>query len=188
MKNNNIEKLRAGFQHGKAIAMDPMNALSVQEGEAMTTLNSYWLHQRCDQCDHTFRAGDKVLISPENPIRHHSTLLSCAQPTPPRSSPSAETSAFFQGYDTTCPAPDQAPLKRLEEGDPLLTPAYGGFQRHSCTICGHTLRISDLVILCPCQPQNPQCQIAIHRDPNHGLHCWQLWEANEGRYCPATSH
>jgi len=186
MKNNELEQLRDKFKQGQAIAMDPVNALTIQQGEAVTTLSSYWLHQRCDQCGHTFRAGDNVVIEPDNPIRHHSALLSCADPAA-GSEPSADASAFFQGYDTTCPPPPHAPIKRLEDGEPLLAPPYAGFQRHSCAICGHTLRLSDLVIICPCQPQNPRCQIAIHRDPNHGLHCWELWEANNGHYCPATS-
>jgi hypothetical protein len=44
------------------------------------------------------------------------------------------------------------------------------------------------VIFCPCQPGSPLCLVAIHRDPVHGLHCWEDW--NPGAYqlhCPATS-
>ena len=188
--DNNIQKLRSLFDQGLTAAMDPVNALSIQEGTAITTLNSYWLHQHCSQCGHTFRPGDEVYISKDRTVLHNSALLPCAKKSPISSHSPAETTAFFQGLDTSWCPPKCLPIKRLEEGDPLLAPPYAGFQRHSCAICGHTLRLHDLVVICPCQPQTPLCQIAIHRDPIHGLHCWELWDnwdADKDRYCPATS-
>jgi hypothetical protein len=77
---------------------------------------------------------------------------------------------------------------RLEAGHFLLTPPGNGFGRRSCAVCGHTFRLHDHVIFCPCHPQERKCIVAIHRDPVHGLRCWEEWSPGTTfRYCPATS-
>jgi Zn finger protein HypA/HybF involved in hydrogenase expression len=190
MLNNDKQQFSTAFEQGFAAAMDPINASSIQEGCAITTLNSYWLHRHCHKCEHTFRTGDEVYIFKDSTVLHNSNLLACAEKQTITAHRPAETMAFFQGLDITWPPPKDFPLKRLEEGDPLIAPAYAGFQRHTCAVCGHTLRLHDLVVICPCQPQTPMCQIAIHRDPIHGLHCWELWDnwaPDQKRFCPATS-
>jgi hypothetical protein len=182
------EVLRRELERGVAEAMDPVNAVAVQGGRAVTTLRSHWLHQYCRVCGHTFRTGDEVLIETDGTVRHQSALLPCAGGKSVTPLEPAEAAAFFRGLDEAWPPPRDLPVHRLEEGDPLLTPPFAGFRRHVCAVCGHTLRLHDHVVLCPCSPQRPICRIAIHRDPLHGLHCWEAW--NPGaytQYCPATS-
>ncbi len=174
------------FQIGVTNAMDPVNK-AIREGQAITTLRSSWLHQRCKICGHTFRPGDEVNISRDGTVLHNFALLPCAgekNTTPGRSE---DTSEFFQGLDAAWPSPNLT-VRRLDEGDPLLAPPHSGFRRFTCAVCGHTLRVYDQVILCPCHPDAPLCKIAIHRDPINGLHCWDDWKPGEYLiHCPATS-
>jgi hypothetical protein len=182
------EALRRALEQGVAEAMDPVNAAAVQGGRAVTTLRSHWLHRRCAACGHTFRTGDDVLVAADGTVRHQSALLPCAGGESAPLLPPAEAAAFFRGLEEAWPPPRDLPVCRLEEGDPLLAPPFAGFRRHVCVVCGHTLRRHDYVVRCPCSPRAPICQIVIHRDPLHGLHCWEAW--NPGAYrqhCPATS-
>ncbi|NEO75337.1 hypothetical protein [Moorena sp. SIO4G3] len=182
--------LRKAFDQGVAVAIDPANNVAIQQGgEAITTLNSYWLHQRCPVCSHTFRLGDEVYIAEDRTVRHNNALLPCAQGNATGSEPSPETSAFFAGLDTAWPPPKDMPIVRLEAGHELLAPPLAGFQRHTCVVCGHTLRLNDHVVICPCSPHKPLCRIAVHRDLIHGLHCFDAWNpgANGQLYCPVTS-
>jgi hypothetical protein len=180
--------LGADFEHGIASALDPANAGVVRGGQAVTTLLSRWLHLRCPSCGHTFRPGDEVDVSADGTVRHQSALLPCAGGGTAESIASAASSEFFRGLDEAWPPPEDMPVVRLERGHPLLAPPLAAFRRHACVICGHTLRLYDSVILCPCSPWEPICSVAIHRDPLHGLHCWEAWRLeDERRHCPVTS-
>lgn len=180
--------LRDQFDSGVAAAMDPANAASIDGGSAITTLQSRWLHLRCPLCAHTFRAGDEVEISSDGSVRHSSALLPCAGHTSIHPGSSDSSRSFFEGLDEAWAPPRDLPVQRLAEGDMHVALPIAGFRRHTCAVCGHTLRVNDQVILCPCRPGAPMCAVAIHRDPICGLHCWEAWNPNEYRqHCPATS-
>jgi hypothetical protein len=184
------QDLTAELSRGIAVSMDPVNDLAIQTGgKATTTLNSHWLHQRCPACSHSFRLGDRVEINAETGvILHNSTLLPCAQGLNLDPMASPVTTDFFVGLDEAWPAPPDIQTRRLEAGESLLKPPSNGFQRHTCFVCGHTFRLHDHVVICPCSPNQPRCEIAVHRDLIHGLHCFDAWNprANKQRYCPVT--
>jgi hypothetical protein len=181
--------LKRELELGVAAARDPVNAAAMQGGRATTTLLSRWLHLRCAECGHSFRVGDAVAVSAEDgSARHDSVSLPCAHTTTPAAHAPVDAAAFFAGLEEAWPPPRDLPVHRLLEGHPLLAPPQGGFRRHGCAVCGHTLRPNDCVILCPCSPGQPACRVAIHRDPVHGLHCWEAWNPGASRrHCPATS-
>ncbi|MEH2368483.1 hypothetical protein [Nostoc sp.] len=182
--------LRSDFEQGVIIATDPVNNTAIQRGgQGITTLNSYWLHQYCPICSHTFRLGDEVYIAEDRPVKHNSALLPCSKTDVSKWKFSEETSAFFMGLDTAWPPPQDIPVVRLDAGHQLLAAPFAGFERHTCVVCGHTLRQNDRVVICPCSPDQPLCKIAVHRDLMHGLNCLEVWNpgANGQRYCPVTS-
>jgi len=183
-------QLRTAFYKGVAVARDPDNNRAIQQGgQGTTTLNSYWLHQKCPVCAHSFRVGDQVDITEDGTVRHNSALLPCTQNHRLSSELSQETSEFFAGLDAAWQPPEDIPMVRLEPGDELLAPPLANFQRHTCAVCGHTLRRHDCVVICPCSPNQPLCRIAVHRDLIHGLYCLEAWNpsANGQTYCPITS-
>ncbi len=178
---------RTDFQLGVEYAMDPVNK-AVREGRAITTLRSYWLHQRCTVCGHTFRPNDEVRISRDGSVLHNFALLPCAGEKADAPGRSEQVLEFFQGLDAAWPPPPNLSIQRLEEGDPLIAPPQNGQRRYSCAVCGHTLRLHDVVITCPCRMEPTKCKIAVHRDPLNGLHCWDDWKPGEYLlHCPATS-
>lgn len=189
-KTEEKQQLRGLFEQGMAAAADPINNNAIQQGgAATTTLNSSWLHQKCSICTHTFRLGDEVEIRSQDMILHNTAMLPCAEMGAVEPVAHAESTAFFRGLDEAWPSPSDVPVVRLETGHRLLAPPRGGFQRHSCVVCRHTLRLHDHVVICPCSPDDPQCRAAVHRDPLHGLHCLEAWNpsANWQAHCPITS-
>ena len=189
-----LSQIQSEFERSIVIAMDPSNDSAIQEGgSATTTLNSFWLHQVCPKCKHTFRLGDEVNIAKDGTVLHNSALLPCAKPEILAPKASSETREFFIGLDKAWPPPKNMPVVRLdwtsEIGRTLLAQPIGAFQRYRCVVCSHTLRINDHVVICPCSPDNPLCQTAVHRDLIHGLHCLDAWNpgANGQSYCPVTS-
>lgn len=176
------------FERGLSQALDPANRLMVEGGQGITTLYSPWLHKLCPVCKHSFRLDDEAVLSSNGIARHNTLLLPCAGGATDGPPQTSAATAFFRGLDAAWPPPQNLPLRRLEEGDPLLALPPAGLRRHKCAVCGHTLRLHDVVVICPCQPQNPLCQIAIHRDPAHNLSCWEEWKPDAyDLYCPATS-
>lgn len=179
--------LRAEFIAGEDAALDPENDTAPTSGLATTTLQSPWLHQRCQVCGHTFRRGDSVRIEVGGPIVHTDPALPCAgggqvEDLIP------QAGAFFDGLDETWPPPKDLQILRLDEDHFLVAPPRAGFRRRTCVVCGHTFRSLDHVVLCPCFPDAPACQAAIHRDPVHGLHCFDDWNPGAFKlHCPATS-
>lgn len=182
--------LKQEFDRGIAAAMDPVNDNAIEKGgKAITTLNSYWLARFCPVCQHTFRLGDVVFIDEQGTVCHFSALLPCRKGAEVFPSVSKETSVFFEGMDETYPPPDDVRIVRLKEGDELLAPTSRQFRRRRCAVCGHTFRLNDHVVICPCSPNEPRCITAIHRDTIHGLHCFDAWNpgANKQEFCPVTS-
>ncbi len=190
MGQNKYQSILSAFNQGVTVASDPANDSAIQSGgEALTNLNSYWLGEYCPVCFHTFRLGDEVIISKDGKVRHNSPLLPCSQNKQVSLESSHETSTFFDGLYESWPPPKDISVVRLEQNHGLLAPPRAGFKRHSCAVCGHTLRLHDHVVICPCSPNEPKCLTAIHRDPIHGLHCFEAWNpgANKQEYCPVTS-
>ncbi|AFZ01307.1 hypothetical protein [Calothrix sp. PCC 6303] len=186
--------LKTLFEQGLTVATDPINNTAIQTGgKAITTLTSYWLHQRCPVCSHTFRLGDEVEIAEDGIVRHDSVLLPCSQNRGENLGHFEEASAFFMGLDAACPPPGNIPIVRLDVGHHLLNPPLAGFKRHTCAVCSHTFRQNDRVVICPCSPHQPLCKIAVHRDLMHGLNCLEAWNPglngrlNQPIYCPVTS-
>ncbi len=73
-----LAALRAALAAGEDAALDPDNETAPTSGLATTTLQSPWLHQRCEVCGHTFRRGDRVRIEAGEPIVHTDPALPCA--------------------------------------------------------------------------------------------------------------
>ncbi len=190
MKKNTHQSIIDAFKQGIAIAVDPANDLAIQSSdEVVTTLDSHWLGEFCQVCSHSFRLGDEVMISNDGTVCHNSDLLPCSRKKRISNESSHEMSAFFDGLNESWPPPKNIQVVRLEHDHPLLAPPKAGFKRYVCTVCGHTLRLHDHVIICPCSPDKPKCMTAIHRDPIHGLHCFEAWNpgANKQEFCPVTS-
>jgi len=178
----------------------PDDPRTSQPRQRITTLRSPWLHQRCDVCGHSFRLGDTVLALPRRRALHAMPGLRCASASPAASpaanpaanpatspktaapeSPSSRAASFYDGLISAWPMPDEVPLTRLEAGHPLLAPPHRGHGRAACRVCGHTFRPLDLVVICPCDPLNPRCRAAVHRDVLKQLHCWDLWQQSPHR-------
>jgi hypothetical protein len=181
------ERLEAELAAGEESALDPANETIAIGGKATTTLQSPWLHLRCKVCGHTFRPGDAVEVGQGGRVVHATAELPC-HGKGATSWINPEATEFFRGLDEAWPPPAGLAVYRLEVGHFLTAPPRAGFRRRTCAVCGHTFRPQDHVVLCPCFPQSPRCQVGIHRDPVHGLHCYDEW--NPGAYrlhCPATS-
>ncbi|MEM7350906.1 MAG: hypothetical protein AAF657_08880 [Acidobacteriota bacterium] len=180
------------FHRGVASARDPGNSAALEGGRAVTTLRSEWLHETCSVCAHTFRTGDVVQLLPGGSAAHDSSELPCHGGQRAEQQASKDLSEFFRGLDHAWPPPPDMNIVRLEGKSPLelrlLAGPMGPLGRRTCAVCSHTLRRNDSVILCPCSPRTPVCEVAIHRDPVHGLHCWNDWNPGARKtYCPATS-
>ncbi len=138
---------------------------------------------------HTFRMEDEVNIAPDGTVRHDSDLLPCARGGPqPAAAPEA-MNAFFEGLNEAWPPSINVPVVRLTAGHLLVRPPRARFRRRTCFVCAHTLRVHDFVVICPCSPRAPLCEVAVHRDIVHGLYCLDAWNpgANRQAYCPITS-
>lgn len=183
-------KEKAEFNKGQSAAMDPVNKTVNQDGHAITSLFSPWLHSHCPICKHSFRLGDEVFVTSNDNVVHDGDELACRNNDSVIKHHSEESIAFFQGLDATWPPPKGLPVVRLEKEHYLLEPPLASFKRHTCAVCCHTFRPGDIVIICPCSPDKPKCGIAVHRDSLHNLDCWGLWgsdDQNKLQYCLATS-
>jgi hypothetical protein len=190
MKKSTDGSVQDEFQRGIEDGINPSDdSARSSDGRTITTLHSHWLHARCPVCSHTFRLGDEVHIAEDGTVRHCSVLLACSQRLDSAQQASHETAEFFRGLDEAWPRPDDVPIFRLEAGHELLAPPREGFRRRTCVVCGHTFRLHDEVVICPCSPNDPLCSAAVHRDVMNGLHCYEAWNpaANRQHYCPVTS-
>ena len=181
------------FNSGFNASMDPFNKNKLEGGIATTTLSSSWLYKKCHSCDHSFRLDDTVLIAENGQIYHDTELLRCfGQDEKREEIEYDEIYDFYNGILETYRPREGFSASILSAENPvishLLAPAAHGFQRYHCGICTHTLRQNDIIVLCPCHPENPQCRMAIHWDPFRGLNCWGEWSSRKAeKYCPAFS-
>ncbi|VFN00072.1 MAG: hypothetical protein BECKG1743D_GA0114223_105433 [Candidatus Kentron sp. G] len=170
-----------------------------QQSRLITGLRSHWLHQRCLVCGHSFRPGDEAVPTADGAVIHDMPGLWCADrqrgirgndDNLDHSNRDNEQmiGEFFIGLHEAWPMPEDVPVIRLEAGHPLLANPGSGRIRTSCRICGHTFRVFDQVVICPCSPLAPKCQCAVHRDTLKQLHCWDEWmRGREGDSCLGMS-
>lgn len=143
----------------------------------------------CPVCHHSFRLGEQISIEraekrtesdPGVVLKHRSRLLDCLNPEALDQS-SATAALFHAGLDEANPPPPELCTVRLHRDHPLLrlhpAPGDGAPTRHRCWVCGHTFRPDEVVIHCTCSPHAPTCASAVHRDPDHGLVCYDDWKA-----------
>ncbi|MET9732500.1 hypothetical protein ABZZ79_18185 [Streptomyces sp. NPDC006458] len=139
----------------------------------------------CPVCHHSFRLGEQISLhrtdsGPGVVLKHHSRRLDCLNPSAAEDA-SAAAELFHQGLDSANPPPPELCTVRLHREHPLLrlVPGPGGGEptRHRCWVCGHTFRPGEMVIHCTCNPDTPTCACAVHRDPDHGLVCYDDWKA-----------
>jgi hypothetical protein len=180
--------IRTLFQRGLAAGLDPASAITVPGADAVTTERSPWLRGRCVRCGHSFRRGDRVRADGAIQAVHAAGTGFCAGDAaePPIEETAAE--AFYRGLAAACTPPSRLAVTRLLPGHWLLAPPLAGLGRRTCVVCGHTLRPHDDVIVCPCRPEMPLCEAAVHQDNVHGLSCLTGWNEREARRCcPVTA-
>lgn len=181
------------FNRGLSAALDPLNKNILKGGPALTTLSSEWFFRKCTACAHTFRLDDAVFITPKEEVLHDSFLLPCAGNTIGEEGVDYdEMLDYYNGVLQAYVPIGSFPANIITPGNEtvahLLAEPLHGFKRYTCGICSHTLRQNDIVVLCPCSPQNPRCRMAIHWDPFRGLNCWGEWSSRKSQlYCPAFS-
>lgn len=144
----------------------------------MTTADSVWLADFCEECGHTFRQGDRVFVKYEPlTVRHHSPALPCSGEisAPGEAADDERAQAFHQALDAANPPPPGMHTERLLPGHPLLVPVR---PRLHCAFCSKTFRPYEMAVLCPCRPDDPQCGLGVHRDPGRGNDCYDAWIAN----------
>lgn len=159
------------------------------DGIVITRSWSWWNGTYCRTCGHTFRRGDRVLVtSPTRAVQHLVPGLECGTDPEPSPDPgTAERNDLAAGLLACWPT--SAPESQLAPDDwRIPRPGTRADRRPPvCLYCGHTFRAGEYVVICPCTPERPACGAAVHRDPAAGLPCWDRWHP-EGDLlvCPIT--
>lgn len=179
------------FAEGLRIGLDPPPDTDLgRTGELTTRATSWWHTSWCRTCGHTFRRGDRVRVDPDNgAVQHLDPTLGCAGGPPPETSPDrlAGVAEFQGGLQDAWPVARGLQTVRTDDERGLLRPPFVGYSRRYCLVCGHSFRHNELVLLCPCRPQERRCRAAVHRDPAQGLVCWEAWKpAGSVEVCPVT--
>jgi hypothetical protein len=166
---------RAAFESGRRAGRASGEEMPAPGGEAHIGRASPWIGLICPETHHSFRRGDRVrfgddlaprLILPAMDVRAEDVVQ------------------FYQGLDTTSPRWS----RHVGPDDPLAAPPGDGVPRRACAICGHTFRVFDAVVVCPCDPDRPSCGIAVHQDPARSLVCYDAWrESSLAAFCLANS-
>ncbi|WIM99420.1 hypothetical protein ACTOB_003071 [Actinoplanes oblitus] len=179
----------ADFVAGLSAPFRPPATETAASGVATTVLTSWWNHNFCDACGHTFRRGDRVRFAEAGGRPTHlAPATGCPGAEPPAGeAKEGDAAAFADGLLTAWhPAPD-VPVTPLTAGNPLLAPPRGRMPRARCLFCAHTLRREERVVICPCRPAAPRCAAAVHRDAAAGLTCWESWRPDGAlKVCPVT--
>lgn len=175
--------LKEAFQRGRIRALAPTTN---RDGVYLTSLQSPWLFRDCPVCGHDFRIDDPVFVSGETQI-HAGGALDCRDGEPQHSLDPALSAAFLAGLYQAWPQALRSVTQQLQPGHPLLAAPLGRIRRATCAVCGHTLRPGEQVVICPCQPEQPRCRLAVHHDPLRGQTCWSDYAHGDGpRYCLTT--
>ncbi len=178
------------FDQGIQAAFDPQpDPSAAAVGEAVTNLNSWWHQRWCQSCGHTFRRGDRVMISAERRVHHLNPALGCGSPAGASPGADADVREFAAGLAASWPVSGNLPVHSTDDVPSLLAPPVGGLRRAACLFCAHTFRPGEQVVVCPCSPFAPRCRYAVHRDPAQGLVCWESWRPSGGlKVCPILLH
>ncbi len=176
------------FDRGLEAARDEAGTAALDSSEtARTTLRSTWFHSVCSRCSHTFRVND-VVRRVNGELVHSGGELNCATEQRSTFDVTPAVREFFAGLDEEWPPPVDVEVTRLEPGHRLLAPPVGAIRRRTCFVCTHTFRSLDQIVICPCSPSEPLCEVGVHRDPVHGLLCLETWNPGGSRtHCPVTS-
>lgn len=169
-----------------------------------TTTRSPWYRRRCAECRHTFRVGDPAATCPRcsrvfhwNPLEGLDCLGVVFDNEDGRCICRAERIPALPPIPAGLASPEQ--MASFILGVAREWSAYGGLkptvvtpdlEGRLCAVCGHTVRLRELVVHCPCGhgPGNA-CPGVIHLDFARQLHCWNDWHGGRGKsYCPLTGH
>lgn len=183
-------ELALGIEAG----LEPQAGFADDEASGVVTTrsSSWWNYRRCKTCGHMFRRGDRALINAvARTVQHLVPGLACG--TDPDAAavaaPGGDRDQFTAGLLATWPA--NVPLMQIEAGDWRLPRPGGTWQAPACLYCGHTFRVGEYVVVCPCQSDQglpPACATAVHRDPAAGLPCWDNWQpSGKLKICPTTT-
>ncbi len=183
------------FEDGRLRGMNPqpVGDAVATDGRAVTNPASSWNHERCRRCGQTFRRGDavEVTVRPDYVVVHTDPWMSCGGTSVGEAggheSPGRNDAAgFAAGLLTAFPVAGGIPVLQLPAGDwRVATPDRVDPPR--CLYCGHTFRVGEHVVVCPCGPLTPKCGAAVHRDPAAGLSCWEAWRPDSSlSVCPVT--
>lgn len=180
------DELIRQFERGRRRGRDPIN--NGTDGPAITTADSVWLADYCEECGHTFRQGDQVLVrfGPPLLVLHHSPALPCSGQAEAAAEADDDdrVQAFHEALDAANPPAAGMHAERLAPGHPLLVPIK---PRLHCAFCSKTFRPYEMALLCPCSPEDPKCGLGVHRDPGRGNDCHDAWIANGPlSRCPTT--
>jgi hypothetical protein len=176
--------IEAGLEPRAGFAADNVS------GQVTTRPSSWWNFRRCQTCGHTFRRGDLVLVDAvARTVQHLAPALDCGTSPGTATGTGRDRDEFAAGLLETWPP--TVPVTRIEAGD-WRVPRRGG-ARHApaCLYCGHTFRVGEYVVICPCQSDQGKpaaCGTAVHRDPAVGLPCWDNWQpGGQLSVCPVTT-
>jgi hypothetical protein len=176
---------------GIEAGLDPQPAVELVEadGTALTSASSWWNYRLCKTCGHTFRRGDRVRVDQAaRTVAHLEPALGCvAVPLADGSGESTEAAAFAAGLLAQWPPLLDMPVARISAGDWRLPSPGTGRRAPVCLYCGHTFRVGEYVVVCPCRAGEQLCGATVHRDPAAGLPCWERWRPDGVvTICPVT--
>ena len=179
---------------GVELGLEPQAGFADDQvsGVVTTRSSSWWNYRRCKTCGQTFRRGDRVLIDAvARTTRHLAPELACGTDpdAPAATKAGGDRADFAAGVQATWPP--NVPVTRIEAGDWRLPRPDSTWQAPACLYCGHTFRVGEYVVVCPCRSDQglpPACATAVHRDPAAGLPCWDNWQpSGKLKVCPTTT-
>jgi hypothetical protein len=184
------------LEYGILLGLSPQPEQDDTEGVAITRVSSWWNHLRCRSCGHTFRRGDRVRVrTRDRSVVHLVPGLGCADTTDADQA-QEEIDAFRGGLLSAWPPKAGIRLQQLARDDWRIPRGPDDLRESNvCLHCGHTFRVGEVVVVCPCRPALTQageqktaaCGRAIHRDPALGLSCWESWRPDGFvSVCPVT--
>jgi len=193
MTNETTDEIQREFRRGMNSVDEMERGLRLPVGCAITEKSSDWFFGVCPVCRHTFREGDRVHLKAEGYVCHEDSALGCP-PETDRTAISSDPGTVFEflhGARSVWATSEQRYLYALGPDDPLVAQPADHFGRHICSVCGHTLRAGEIVLICPCAAHEGRnagrCLVAVHHDPLHGLYCYGDWRPRQFQlHCPAT--
>jgi hypothetical protein len=173
----------SAFLDGYARGRDPEGTDA--DGTIHSTRRSLWIGSKCDICGHSFRNGDVVLVrhgedGGPGTVVHRSADFPCAdvpvEPCDPGRASAADSTVeqFAAAVARFFPLRPGLAVLRLTDRHCRLAEAYVE-NRRTCMQCGHTVRIGDRIVRCPCGLPKKACTNVVHHDPAQGFPCYMAW-------------